>query len=116
MAVRPLPSPARSASLSRSAAIDRLSAAGVPAAPCLGFDELFTDPDLAAARCFVEQDHPTLGPLRMAAPFIRFGATPVRLERSAPLLGADGAAVLADIGYPAERLAALVGAGVVGPS
>ena len=100
--------------LPRAAALTRLAGAGVPAAPCLGFDELFADPVLRAAGCVVEQDHPMLGRLRMSGTFIDFEATPAVLRRSAPLLGADGPAALAEIGYSAERIAALMEAGVVG--
>jgi len=49
-----------------------------------------------------------------AGPFIRFAATPIVYRRAAPLLGADGPEVLAEMGYAAERIAALVAAGVVG--
>src|SRR5213594_199796 len=100
--------------LPRAEALARLAAAGVPAAPCLDFQELFADPLLRAAGCVVEQSHAALGPLRMSGAFIDFEATPAVLGRSAPLLGADGPAALAEIGYPAERIAALVDAGVVG--
>src|SRR6266581_1326234 len=100
--------------LSRAAALARLAAAGVPAAPCVGFEELFADPLLRAAGCVVEQSHPALGPLRMSGAFIDFEATPAVLRRSAPLLGADGPAALAEIGYAPERIAALIDAGVVG--
>src|SRR5207244_13576784 len=62
--------------LSRAAALARLAAAGVPAAPCVGFEELFADPLLRAAGCVVEQTHPALGPLRMSGAFIDFEATP----------------------------------------
>jgi len=100
--------------LSRAEALARLAGAGVPAAPCLDFQELFTDPLLCAAGCVAEQSHPALGPLRMSGAFIDFEATPAALRRSAPLLGADGPTALGELGYPAERIAALIDAGVVG--
>src|SRR5439155_1512015 len=100
--------------LSRAEALARLAGAGVPAAPCLDFQELFADPLLRAAGCVVEQSHPALGPLLMSGAFIDFEATPVVLRRSAPLLGADGPAALAELGYAPERIAALIDAGVVG--
>jgi len=93
-------------------ALARLAAAGVAAAPCRDFGELFDAPELADA--FAALEHPTLGTLRVAGPFVRFAATPIHLERAAPLLGADADAVLGEIGYDAARIAALVGAGVVG--
>ena len=103
------------ASLPRADALARLDAAGVPAAACLDFDELFTD-DFLAARFFTTQDHPELGRLQMPGPFIRFSATPIVYQRSAPLLGAGGADVLAALGYAPERIARLVADGVVGRS
>src|SRR2546428_485333 len=99
---------------SRAAALARLATAGVPAAPCVGFEELFADPLLRAAGCVVGQTHPALGPLRTSGAFIDFEATPAVLRRSAPLLGAEGPAALAEIGYAPERIAALIDAGVVG--
>jgi crotonobetainyl-CoA:carnitine CoA-transferase CaiB-like acyl-CoA transferase len=97
---------------SRAAALEQLAAAGVPAAPCIGFQELFTDPRLRGR--IVEQEHPVLGPLVMPGAFVDLDATPVVLRRSAPVLGADGDAVLAEIGYGPERIARLVADGVVG--
>jgi crotonobetainyl-CoA:carnitine CoA-transferase CaiB-like acyl-CoA transferase len=98
----------------RAAALARLVAAGVPAAPCLDFDEVFVEPYLLAARAITSQEHPTFGTLELAGPFMRFTTTPIAYRRSAPLLGADGPAVLAELGYPEARIAELVAAGVVG--
>jgi len=99
---------------SRAEALDRLRAAGVPAAPCLGFQELFTDAVLRAGGCILEHEHPVLGPLLMPGAFIDLDATPVVVARSSPVLGADGAEVLAEMGYAPERIDALVAAGTVG--
>jgi len=98
----------------RAATLAELRAAGVPAVGCLGFEELFTDPVLREAGCVVRDTHPALGELLVPGPFIRFSATPVRFQRSAPLLGADGPAVLAEAGYAPPRIAELLDAGVVG--
>jgi crotonobetainyl-CoA:carnitine CoA-transferase CaiB-like acyl-CoA transferase len=103
------------AALATREALERLDAAGVPAAPCLAFMDLLADPWLRARGSIAEAGHPSLGPLLMSGPFIRFAATPCTLRRSAPLLGADGADVLTEIGYPAARIAALVESGIVGP-
>jgi crotonobetainyl-CoA:carnitine CoA-transferase CaiB-like acyl-CoA transferase len=100
--------------LGRAEALERLAAAGVPAAPCLSFRELFADPWLRASGVVVEHQHPTLGALQLGGPFVRFEATPIVYGRSSPLLGHDGADVLAEIGYAPERIASLVAAGVVG--
>jgi formyl-CoA transferase len=84
----------------------------VPAAPCLDFAELFADERLAASECFSNLAHPTLGALRVAGPFVHFAATPIVLERAAPLLGADTRALLGAAGFDDARIAALVSAGV----
>jgi len=99
---------------SRADGVARLRAAGVPATASLAFQELFTDPLLREHGHIVEDLHPALGRLLVPAPFVRFDGAPGRLGRSAPLLGADGETVLGEIGYGADRVAALVAAGVVG--
>jgi crotonobetainyl-CoA:carnitine CoA-transferase CaiB-like acyl-CoA transferase len=98
----------------RRDAVDRLGAAGVPAVPCLGFEELFGDPYLRAAGCIVVREHPALGPVLQSGACIDFEATPMGSRRSAPLLGADAREVLGEIGYGEERIATLVAAGIVG--
>ena len=102
------------AGLATGEAVERLATAGVPAAPCLAFMDLLDDRWLRARGSIAESVHPSLGPLLMSGPFVRFAATPCTLRRSAPLLGADGAEVLAEIGYAGARIAALVESGVVG--
>ncbi len=98
----------------RADALARLTAAGVPAAPCQDFDEVFLDPCLLDAGAMTAQEHPTFGRLELTGPFLSFSMTPIAYGRSAPLLGADGSAVLAELGYSEARIADLVAAGVVG--
>jgi crotonobetainyl-CoA:carnitine CoA-transferase CaiB-like acyl-CoA transferase len=99
---------------SRTEALARLATAGVPAAPCLDFDEVFADPYLLAAGAITAQEHPIFGRLELTGPFLRLTATPIAYRRSGPLLGADGPAVLAELGYSETRISDLVSAGVVG--
>jgi crotonobetainyl-CoA:carnitine CoA-transferase CaiB-like acyl-CoA transferase len=98
----------------RAEAIARLAAAGVPAAPCLDFDEVFVDPYLLAAGAMTAHEHPKFGRLELTGPFLSFAATPITHRRSAPLLGADGPVVVAELGYSQARIAELIAAGVVG--
>jgi crotonobetainyl-CoA:carnitine CoA-transferase CaiB-like acyl-CoA transferase len=99
---------------SRADGVARLRAAGVPATASLAFQDLFTDPLLRDHGHIVEHLHPTLGSLLVPAPFVRFDGAPARPGRSSPVLGIDGEAVLGEIGYGADRVAALVAAGIVG--
>jgi crotonobetainyl-CoA:carnitine CoA-transferase CaiB-like acyl-CoA transferase len=100
----------------RAAAVAQLSVGGVPAAPCVDFDEVFVEPYLTEAGAIMKQEHPTLGTLELAGPFVHFEETETDCRRSAPLLGADGLEVLAEVGYSEARIAELVAAGVVGTS
>jgi len=99
---------------SRATALARLRDAGVPAAPCLGFDELWADPHLAANDAFATVDYPEIGSVRQAGPLVRFARTPIVHVRRAPALGEHGGEVLREIGVAPARLAALMAAGVVG--
>ena len=102
------------AARTRDDALGHLSAVGVPAVPCLGFAELWNDPLLRASGTVAEFEDPELGQVLQSGPFVTFDRTPVQLRGWAPRLGADGAAILAEIGYPAERIAALQASRVLG--
>jgi crotonobetainyl-CoA:carnitine CoA-transferase CaiB-like acyl-CoA transferase len=102
------------APLPRPTALERLAAAGVPAAPCRTLEELIADPALAAHGDIVEQTHPVLGTIRMPGRFMRFAPLADALLRTAPRLGEHGREVLSELGYAPERIEALVAAGVVG--
>jgi len=99
----------------RAHTLERLAAAGVPAAPCLTFEELWADEHLQANGCFAETEDPTLGRVVQGGPLLHFEATPIGPARTAPQLGADGAQVLRELGYGEERIVALREARVVGP-
>src|SRR5262249_50350161 len=105
---------ARLAPLDRAAALALLERGGVPAAPCLGIEELFGDAHLGANGAFTTLDDPTLGEVVLGGPLIRFERTPIVYRSSAPGLGADAVAALGAIGYTPARIAALMDSGVVG--
>jgi crotonobetainyl-CoA:carnitine CoA-transferase CaiB-like acyl-CoA transferase len=99
---------------STEAWLQRLQAAGVPAAPILGVDRVLADPQVAHRRMVVEVEHPRLGRLPTLG-------TPVKIDgvmepgvTAAPALGEHTDAILGGLlGYPAERLATLRQDGVV---
>lgn len=85
---------------------------GVPAAIVLDGKGLSEHPDLNAAGHYVTVDHPVIGPAKMPAPPYSLSATPGRVGPS-PCLGADNAAIFAEIGLDADEIARLVEEGVL---
>ena len=86
----------------------RLLAAGVPVAPVLGVDEAVTSPH-AEARAMVAQT----GAVRTIATPVKLSRTPGSARTAPPRFGEHGAAILAEHGYDAADVAALVEGGVV---
>lgn len=72
---------------------ERLTAAGVPAAPIRTLHAAFNDPDLVKTGAVFDVDHPVLGRLRLLQNAIRPAGGP-RPPTAPPLLGADTRAVL----------------------
>lgn len=89
-------------------------AAGIPAGPVLRVDQVLAHPQLAARDMIVEMAHPTAGAVRATGVPLQLSETPGRARTAPPELGADTDAVLGELGYSAERIAALRGAGAIG--
>ena len=94
--------------------LERLHAAGVPAAPILSVDGVLADPQVCHRRMVVELAHPRHGPLpTLGTPLKIDGALEVPLAPPARL-GEHTDTVLRDLlKYPAERIAALRRQGVI---
>jgi crotonobetainyl-CoA:carnitine CoA-transferase CaiB-like acyl-CoA transferase len=113
--------------------LERFSAFDVPAGPVNEYDEVFRDPHLAQRAVFERLDDAADGAAKVAedgdvapaspdaapdpaairVPLEFDGDRTVPLER-APALGADGPALLRDLGYDADEIATLSAAGVLG--
>ncbi|HEY8340199.1 MAG TPA: CaiB/BaiF CoA-transferase family protein [Egibacteraceae bacterium] len=91
----------------RDAWLARLHEVGVPAAPINSLEEVFATPGLAA-RLVAEVD----GLPQVRSP-LRVDRQPTAVDSAPPALGADTDAVLAALGVPAERVAALRARGVI---
>jgi crotonobetainyl-CoA:carnitine CoA-transferase CaiB-like acyl-CoA transferase len=76
-----------------------LAEAGVPCAPILDFGQVFTDPHLLARNYFWDAPHKKVGAVRQLGSPMRFSRTPVRRDTAGPVLGADSADLLAELGY-----------------
>src|ERR1700686_2659587 len=86
----------------------KLGEAGVPRAPILDFSQVFTDPNLVPRQYFWDAPHPKAGPVRQLGSPMRFSRPPVRRGTAGPLLGADTAGLLAELGYEPAEVSTLV--------
>jgi crotonobetainyl-CoA:carnitine CoA-transferase CaiB-like acyl-CoA transferase len=93
--------------------LQRLDAAGVPAGPINSYPEALADPHTLAREMVVDLVHPGAGPIKALGVPVKLSETPGAVDRPAPLLGQDTAAILAELGYTAAERRALFDAGVV---
>jgi crotonobetainyl-CoA:carnitine CoA-transferase CaiB-like acyl-CoA transferase len=93
--------------------LPRLLANDVPSAPVVSRFELLRDPQVQENGVFEEYEYPPFGRIRQPRPAALFDRTPSAIRKLAPLLGADNAAVLGELGYSADDVARLQANGVV---
>jgi crotonobetainyl-CoA:carnitine CoA-transferase CaiB-like acyl-CoA transferase len=93
--------------------LPRLLAHDVPAAPVLSRLELLTDGQVQANHILAEYQSPTFGRVRQPRPAAQFDRTPAGVRELAPLLGADNAAILNELGYSGDDMAHLERGGVL---
>jgi len=92
--------------------MQRLSAHDVPCAPVMTRREMYDHPQVRANGIVIETDHPQAGPIRQTRTPARFSATPTDPPRPARRLGEDTETVLAEIGYDAETITAMIRDGI----
>jgi crotonobetainyl-CoA:carnitine CoA-transferase CaiB-like acyl-CoA transferase len=88
-----------------------LEAEGVPCGPIQSIADMASDPHTAAREMVVELEHPRAGRTRALGLPIKLSATPGRVSRAAPLLGQHTREVLAEYGFKAAEVEALLEAG-----
>ena len=81
-----------------------LQAAGIPAAPVLSHDQVFTHPQTIARDMVVEVDHAKAGRSRTLGVAVKLSDTPGAVRRAAPTLGQHTEEIAAELARP--RLAA----------
>jgi formyl-CoA transferase/CoA:oxalate CoA-transferase len=91
----------------------RLEAHDVLCAPVNRYADLPRDPQIAASRLLVEQEHPRAGRFRTLDTPIRFDRTPGGIRTPAPGLGEHTDAVLTEAGLTAADLAGLRTSGTI---
>jgi crotonobetainyl-CoA:carnitine CoA-transferase CaiB-like acyl-CoA transferase len=83
-------------------------------APVYSLDEALADPHNQHRGMVMEIEHPTLGKVRQVGIGTKLSDTPGAVRSPAPRPGQHTDQVLADLGYDAERIAALREAGAIG--
>lgn len=94
--------------------LDVLQAGGFPAGPVLSIAEMQQDPQALARDMVVETMHPLAGRVSTLGLPVKFHGTPGGVRRPAPLLGQHTREVLAELGYAATEIEALIESGAVG--
>src|SRR5213083_2548336 len=93
--------------------LERLRAAGVPAAPILGIDRVREEPQTAASGMLLTAPHPRLANYRTVGLPIRWNRRRPGVRRVPPLLGEHSADVLTWLGYTLDDVRNLQTQGVV---
>jgi crotonobetainyl-CoA:carnitine CoA-transferase CaiB-like acyl-CoA transferase len=91
----------------------RLEAHDVLCAPVNRYADLPRDPQIAASRLIVEQEHPRAGRFRTLDTPIRFDRTPGGIRTPAPGLGEHTDVVLAEAGLTVDEIAGLRKSGAI---
>lgn len=93
--------------------VKRLEQVDILCAPVRSLEQALEDEQTAVNRMVLEMQHPTAGRVRALDAPIRLSATPAQVRRVPPRLGEHNAEVLAEHGYAADDVAALVEAKVL---
>jgi crotonobetainyl-CoA:carnitine CoA-transferase CaiB-like acyl-CoA transferase len=94
--------------------LGKLRAAGVPAGGVRSLPEAFAATEMVNRGLVTHIPHPKLGSVPNIASPLRLDTTPVVKPTAAPTLGQHTADVLHELGYGADRVTTLAGAGAFG--
>ena len=102
---------ARLDTLASAEVLARLQAAEIPCGPINSVPDSLADAHYVARGNIVAQEHPAAGPIRSLANPVRLSDTPATYRLPPPRLGEHTDAILDELGYSAEQLAAFRSAG-----
>ncbi len=88
--------------------LEALEASGVPAGPVLAIDEMHADPQTIARDMVPEVEHPVAGTVKTIGAPVKFHGTPAGVKRPAPVLGQHTEEVLAEAGFSADEIRAVL--------
>lgn len=100
-------------SLTKAEVVRRLREANVPVGPISTLDEVFADPVVRHLGLVAEVEHPVAGTVRAPGIPVRMSGTPPSVREHPPALGEHTDAVLRELGYTADEVAALRRAGAI---
>ncbi|WP_169576477.1 CaiB/BaiF CoA transferase family protein [Nocardioides halotolerans] len=101
------------ASRTTAVAESAMKGAGVACSPVRGIDQLMSDPQTRALEMIRRTSHDDIVDYRDIAPAVRLNGERLMSRSAPPPAGANTRAVLAQLGYGADAIAALEAAGVV---
>jgi crotonobetainyl-CoA:carnitine CoA-transferase CaiB-like acyl-CoA transferase len=87
--------------------IERINEAGVPCGPIYKMDEVFADPQVRHIGIAQPVEHPKLGRIDLVGQAVTLSRTPSKLKTATPERGEHTDAVLREIGYDGDAIAAL---------
>ncbi len=93
--------------------VETLNAAEVPCGPIYAMDQVFADPQVQHLQMAPKVRHPQLGEIALVGQAIKLSRTPAELATATAGLGEHTDAVLAELGYTADQVAAMRTEGVV---
>jgi crotonobetainyl-CoA:carnitine CoA-transferase CaiB-like acyl-CoA transferase len=88
---------------------------GVWCARVNGYEEVLTDPQVAANQSILEFDHPEAGHVRALAHPVRYDGEAPALRRVPPSVGEHTGEVMRELGYESADIDSLRQSGAVGP-
>ncbi|MAO57512.1 MAG: CoA transferase [Rhodospirillaceae bacterium] len=86
---------------------------GLPAGPVFDINQMHADPHAIAREMVIDVPHKTLGSAKALGMPVKFSGTPQKTDHGAPVYGQHTREVLAEHGYGADEIQALIDAGAV---